>query len=139
MLFIHLMPGFKKNFFFKRFYIRKCSVSLILGVMLFSPWLTACHQEIEGENIDLPPERPGRFIPEAAEAEARRAKEDVARQERDEARNPEKYKPSAAEPYEALSPGDASSGPLMTGDGHTVIPRAEPVYGSLPKKAPASQ
>ncbi|MBS0961163.1 hypothetical protein [Acetobacter thailandicus] len=116
------------------FCVRKPSVSLLLGILLVSPWLTGCHQEIEGENIDIPPERPGRFLPEASEAEARRAREDVARQEQAEALHPEKYKTSSSQPYEAIAPGNASSGPLTTGDGHMVIPQEEPVYGNAPKQ-----
>ena len=53
------------------------------ALVLAAPRLAGCHVEIEGDNIDLPPERPGRFLPEAAPAEARAAQE----QEREQGHN----------------------------------------------------
>lgn len=111
--------------------------SVLVRCALFSLlWVSGCHQEIEGENIDLPSERPGRFIPEAAPAEARRAKE--AQQREDMARAaghklPEETKTKPEEHYDALMPGNANSGPLDLGDGHMLIPEAHPIYGKPPE------
>lgn len=109
---------------------------VLLGFALFSVLCVGgCHREIEGENIDLPPERPGRFIPEAAPAEARRAKEAQEREDRAIAsgrKRPEApQKPE--EQYDALMPGNAHSGPLDMGDGHMLIPEAHPIYGKPPE------
>mgnify|MGYP003362108768 CR=1 FL=1 len=103
----------------------------MLGVLvLAAPLLTGCHVDIEGDNIDLPPERPGRFIPEAAPAEARAAKEQERRE--DMARNNGQKLPEPKQPtdrYEPLTPSDAATGPLESGDGHSVIPETQAIYG----------
>ena len=113
----------------------RASSGFVMGVDLFSVlWVGECHREIEGENIDIPSERPGRFIPEAAPAEARRAKE--AQEREDRARAAGHKPPEAAqkleEQYDALMPANAHSGPLDMGDGHMLIPEAHPIYGKPP-------
>nr|WP_242007204.1 hypothetical protein [Acetobacter farinalis] len=91
--------------------------------------LAGCHVEIEGDNIDIPPERPGRFIPEAAPAEARAAQEQERREDlaRQRGQNPDQKQPT--DRYEALAPSDAATGPLDAGDGHSVIPETQAIYG----------
>ncbi|MGO2958136.1 MAG: hypothetical protein ACTIDN_03740 [Acetobacter sp.] len=116
---------------------RRSPVTLCLGLALLSciPCLTGCHREIEGENIDLPPERPGRFIPEAAPAEARRSKEAQDREDLAAANGQKPPAPSnhPEDRFEALMPSNATSGPLESGDGHMVIPQAQPIYGKTPQ------
>ncbi|QEO16871.1 hypothetical protein [Acetobacter vaccinii] len=112
-------------------------IGRMLGLLaLIAPLLSACHGEIEGENIDLPPERPGRFLPEAAEAEARAAQRDMERLDRQqreaEARNGGHAAPPPApeDRYETL-PQDAegSAGPMRLENGHTIIPQTQAIYG----------
>lgn len=113
--------------------------SALLGrLLLLTPLLAGCHHMIEGDNIDLPPERPGRFLPEAAPAEARAAQRDVERQEKLEAeqeaagiKKPD-TPPKPEDHYEVLPPmydGGGSAGPMRTDNGHTITPQAQAVYG----------
>lgn len=107
-------------------------------LLLLAPLLAGCHPVIEGDNIDLPPERPGRFLPEAAAAEARAAQRDVERQEKLEAqqeaaglKKPD-TPPKPEDHYEMLPPmydGGGSAGPMRTDNGHTITPQAQAVYG----------
>ncbi|MFT9418140.1 hypothetical protein [Acetobacter sp.] len=108
------------------------------GLLLLAPLLAGCHHLIEGDDIDLPPERPGRFLPEAAPAEARAAQRDVERQEKlDAAQQAAGIKkpdtpPKPEDHYEVLPPmydGGGSAGPMLTEDGHTITPQAQAVYG----------
>lgn len=108
------------------------------SLLLLAPLLAGCHHMIEGDNIDLPPERPGRFLPEAAQAEARAAQKDVERQEKLEAaqeaagiKKPD-TPPKPEDRYETLPPmydGGGSAGPMRTDNGHTITPQAQAVYG----------
>lgn len=107
-------------------------------LLLLAPLLAGCHHLIEGDDIDLPPERPGRFLPEAAPAEARAAQRDVERQEKlDAAQRAAGIKkpdmpPKPEDHYEVLPPmydGGGSAGPMLTEDGHTITPQAQAVYG----------
>ena len=107
--------------------------------LLLLPFLTSCHKpQFEGSNIDLPPERPGRFMPEAAAAEARAAKRDVERLERqhDAAAAElakEHKKPPAPERYETLpQDSEGAAGPIHLDDGRTVTPETQAVYGAPP-------
>ncbi|MBO6037543.1 MAG: hypothetical protein J6P29_03170 [Acetobacter sp.] len=111
---------------------KKCSIAFFLLL----PMLTACSpRQFEGSNIDLPPERPGRFMPEAAAAEARAAQRDIERidqQQRKAAALAKKQKkPSPpAERYETLPPDSAgAAGPIRLDNGHTVIPETQAIYG----------
>lgn len=103
--------------------------SILGALVLAAPLLAGCHVEIEGDNIDIPPERPGRFIPEAAPAEARAAQEQERREDlaRQRGENPDQKQPT--DRYEALAPSDAATGPLDAGDGHSVIPETQAIYG----------
>ncbi|WP_231873623.1 hypothetical protein [Acetobacter tropicalis] len=108
-----------------------------IGLTLLSlPLLGGCHREIEGDNIDLPYERPGRFMPEAAPAEARRAKEQEEREDiaRANGQLPEEKPQNPEDRYEALTPSNAANGPLDQGDGHSVIPETEAIYGKPPQQ-----
>ncbi|MBO1324482.1 hypothetical protein K2X14_04850 [Acetobacter sp. TBRC 12305] len=115
-------------------------ISRVLGCLLLTvPLLAACHVPIEGDNIDLPPERPGRFLPEAAEAEGRAAQKDVERQERlaaeqdrlagrkpGEPRTP----PKPEDQYEVVAPESGGvAGPIRLSNGHTIIPQTQTTYG----------
>ena len=103
---------------------------IMLGALvLAAPLLAGCHVDIEGENIDIPPERPGRFLPEAAPAEARAAQEQERREDmaRNNGQNPDKNQ--LKDRYEPLAPSDAATGPLEAGDGHSVIPETQAIYG----------
>lgn len=100
------------------------------ALVLAAPLLAGCHVDIEGDNIDIPPERPGRFLPEAAPAEARAAQEQERRE--DMARTNGQPLPEQKQPtdrYEPLAPSDAATGPLEAGDGHSVIPETQAIYG----------
>ncbi|MDE7547981.1 hypothetical protein PY793_08270 [Acetobacter fabarum] len=108
------------------------------SLLLLAPVLAGCHHMIEGDDIDLPPERPGRFLPEAAPAEARAAQRDVERQEKlDAAQQAAGIKkpdtpPRPEDHYEVLPPmydGGGSAGPMLTEDGHTITPQAQAIYG----------
>lgn len=118
---------------------RSPSPGLLVGVsltLLSLPVLVGCHREIEGDNIDLPYERPGRFMPEAAPAEARRAKEQEEREDMARANGqlPEEKPQKPEDRYEALAPSNAANGPLEQGDGHSVIPETEAIYGKPPQQ-----
>jgi hypothetical protein len=114
------------------------------GLLVLGPLLAGCHKPIEGDNIDLPYERPGRFLPEAAEAEARAAQRDVERQEKLEqerdrlaaASGHPRVKPSPPKPeerYEVVNPDSGgTAGPMRLKDGHTVIPQTQAIYGKPP-------
>lgn len=114
------------------------------GFLVLGPLLTGCHEPIEGDNIDLPYERPGRFLPEAAEAEARAAQRDVERQEKIEqerdrqaaAAGHPRVKPPPPKPeerYEVVSPeSGGTAGPMRLQDGHTITPQTQAVYGKPP-------
>ncbi|MFT9062605.1 MAG: hypothetical protein ABF430_02225 [Acetobacter persici] len=108
------------------------------ALVLAAPLLAGCHVEIEGDNIDLPPERPGRFLPEAAPAEARAAQEQERREDmaRNNGQNPDKAQPT--DRYEPLAPSDAATGPLQAGDGHSVIPETQAIYGKREQQQPSS-
>lgn len=114
------------------------------GLLVLGPLLAGCHKPIEGDNIDLPYERPGRFLPEAAEAEARAAQRDVERQEKLEqerdrlaaASEHPRAKPPPPKPeerYEVVNPDSGgTAGPMRLKDGHTVIPQTQAIYGKPP-------
>lgn len=114
------------------------------GVLVLGPLLSGCHKPIEGDNIDLPYERPGRFLPEAAEAEARAAQRDVERQEKIEQERDRKAAaaghprvrpppPKPEERYEVVTPDSGgTAGPMRLEDGHTVTPQTQAVYGKPP-------
>ena len=115
-------------------------ISRVLGCLLLTvPLLAACHVPIEGDNIDLPPERPGRFLPEAAEAEGRAAQRDVEKQERLAAeqdrlagRKPgEPRKPPKPEDRYEVMPSESGgvAGPIRLDNGHTIIPQTQATYG----------
>lgn len=114
------------------------------GLLVLGPLLAGCRTPIEGDNIDLPYERPGRFLPEAAEAEARAAQRDVERQEKLEqerdrlaaASGHPRVKPSPPKPeerYEVVNPdAGGTAGPMRLQDGHTVTPQTQAIYGKPP-------
>ncbi|MFT8675309.1 MAG: hypothetical protein ABF791_05520 [Acetobacter sp.] len=115
-------------------------IGRVLGCLLVTvPLLAACHVPIEGDNIDLPPERPGRFLPEAAEAEARAAQKDVEKQQRMAAeqdrlagRKPGQPRkpPKPEDRYEVMAPESGGAvGPIRLENGHTITPQTQATYG----------
>ncbi|MFS8369366.1 hypothetical protein [Acetobacter indonesiensis] len=120
---------------------KKRPPGMLLGLglaVLSTPFLTGCHREIEGDNIDLPYERPGRFMPEAAPAEARRAKEQEEREDRARTAGqlPEEKPQKPEDRYEMLTPSNATNGPLQSDDGHSIIPETEAIYGKPGQQQP---
>ncbi|MGD7069732.1 hypothetical protein [Acetobacter sp. AAB5] len=113
--------------------LAKKTGTLIGNLLLVSPLLVACHGPIEGENIDVPPERPGRFLPEAAPAEAKAAEQEENLREAQAAREgkpAEAQPPKPEERYETLpDAGSGAAGSMETEDGHTVTPQTQAIYG----------
>ena len=114
------------------------------GLLVLGPLLAGCRTPIEGDNIDLPYERPGRFLPEAAEAEARAAQRDVERQEKLEqerdrlaaASGHPRVKPPPPKPeerYEVVNPdAGRTPAPMRLQDGPPHTPPTHPFFGQPP-------
>lgn len=123
----------------KRYFDHDMRKAAILGIFLLS--LPGCHRVIDGRDIDVPPQRPGRFVPEAAPAEQKAAQQELRREEQlskqkshmphDKSQKEEDAREE--EHYEPLPPeysGGGTPGSIKTQNGHTVTPQTNVIYGA---------